>query len=142
MIQILTGVQDTAAALSAEQTRLNVISENIANANTTHGVDGKPYQRQVVVFESALQQAMNSDGSVETPPVQVARIEKDNTPPIKVYEPGNPDADANGMVSTPSINISEEMADMISASRTFEANLAVIKNARSMAMETLSIGKH
>jgi flagellar basal-body rod protein FlgC len=142
MIQILTGVQNTAAALSAEQTRLDVISENIANANTTHGVDGKPYQRQVVVFESALQQAMNSDGTVQMPPIQVARIEKDNSPPIKVYEPGNPDADANGMVSTPNINVSEEMADLISASRTYEANLAVIKNARAMAMETLSIGKH
>jgi flagellar basal-body rod protein FlgC len=142
MIQILTGVQNSAAALSAEQTRLDVISENIANANTTHGPDGKPYQRQVVVFESALQQAMSSDGSVQMPPVQVARIEKDDSPPIKVYEPGNPDADASGMVSTPNINVSEEMADMISASRTFEANLAVIKNARAMAMETLSIGKH
>jgi flagellar basal-body rod protein FlgC len=142
MIQILTGVQNTAAALSAEQTRLDVISENIANANTSHGVDGKPYQRQMVVFESALQQAVNSDGTVQMPPIQVARIEKDNTPPIKVYEPGNPDADANGMVSTPNINVSEEMADLISASRTYEANLAVIKNARAMAMETLSIGKH
>jgi flagellar basal-body rod protein FlgC len=142
MIQILTGIQNTAAALSAEQTRLDVISENIANSNTTHGVDGKPYQRQVVVFESALQQAVNSDGTVQMPAVQVARIEKDNSPPTKVYEPGNPDADANGMVSTPNINISEEMADLISASRTFEANLAVIKNARTMANETLSIGKH
>ncbi|HUA67581.1 MAG TPA: flagellar basal body rod protein FlgC [Candidatus Saccharimonadales bacterium] len=142
MIQILTGVQNTAAALSAEQTRLDVISENIANANTTHGVDGKPYQRQVVVFDTALQQAMSSDGSVQMPAIQVARIEKDDSPPIKVYEPGNPDADASGMVSTPNINISEEMADLISASRTYEANLAVVKNARTMAMETLAIGKH
>jgi flagellar basal-body rod protein FlgC len=142
MIQTLTGVQNTAAALSAEQTRLDVISENIANANTTHGVDGKPYQRQVVVFESALQQAMSSDGSVSMPAIQVARIEKENDPPIKIYNPGSPDADANGMVSTPNININEEMADMISASRTYEANLAVVKNARAMAMETLSIGKH
>lgn len=142
MIQILTGIQNTSAALSAEQTRLDVISENIANANTTHGVDGKPYQRQVVVFESALQQAMSSDGSVQMPPIQVARVEKDNTPPIKIYDPGNPDADANGMVATPNININEEMADLISASRTFEANLAVVKNDRAMASETLSIGKH
>jgi flagellar basal-body rod protein FlgC len=142
MIQVLTGVDNTAAALSAEQTRLDVISENIANANTTHGVDGKPYQRQMVVFESALQQAMSSDGSVPMPSIQVARIEKDNSPPVKVYDPGNPDADAQGMVATPNININEEMADMISASRSYEANLAVIKNARAMAMETLSIGKH
>ncbi|HTR40575.1 MAG TPA: flagellar basal body rod protein FlgC [Pseudomonadales bacterium] len=142
MIQVLTGVQNTSAALSAEQTRLDVISENIANANTTHGVDGKPYQRQVVVFESALQSAMSSDGSVPMPAIEVARIAKDNTPPTEVYEPGNPDADANGMVATPNININEEMADLISASRTFEANLAVVKNARTMAMETLAIGKH
>lgn len=141
MIQILTGVQNTAAALSAEQTRLDVISENIANVNTTHGPDGKPYQRQVVVFESALQQAMSSDGSVSMPAIQVAGIQKDNSPPIKVYEPGNPDADSDGMVSMPNININDEMADLISASRTFEANLAVVKNARAMAMETLAIGK-
>ena len=142
MIQVLTGVQNTSAALSAEQTRLDVISENIANANTTHGVDGKPYQRQVVVFESALQQAMSSDGNVQMPSIQVARIAKDNTPPIQIYDPGNSDADGNGMVSMPNININEEMADMISASRSFEANLAVVKNAHTMAMETLSIGKH
>jgi flagellar basal-body rod protein FlgC len=142
MIQTLTGIQNTAAALSAEQTRLDVISENIANANTTHGVDGKPYQRQVVVFESALQNAMNADGGVQIPAVQVARIEKEDVPPIKIYDPGNPAADESGMVSMPNININEEMADMISASRTYEANLAVAKNARTMAMETLSIGKH
>lgn len=142
MIQTLAGVQNTAAALSAEQTRLDVISENIANANTTHGVDGKPYQRQVVVFESALQQAMSSDGSVSMPAIQVVRVAKEDSPPIQVYDPGNPDADANGMVSTPNININEEMADMISASRTYEANLTVVKNAHTMAMEALSIGKH
>lgn len=141
MINILSGIQSTTAALAAEQTRLDVISENIANANTAHGVDGKPYQRQVVVFESALQQAMNADGTA-APAVQVARIEKDARPPVQVYDPGNPDADANGMVSMPNINIHEEMADLISASRTFEANLAVVKNDRAMALQTLAIGKH
>lgn len=142
MIQLLTGVQSTAAALDAEHTRLDVIAENIANANTTHGPDGKPYQRQVVVFETAMQQAMNTDGSAATPGLQVARIEKDPRAPLQVYDPGNPDANAKGMVAMPNINIHEEMADMISASRTFEANLAVVKNARAMAMQTLAIGKH
>jgi flagellar basal-body rod protein FlgC len=142
MINILSGIQSTTAALDAEQTRLDVISENIANANTSHGVDGKPYQRQVVVFESALQQAMGSDGGSQTPTLRVASIEKDQRPPVQVYDPGNPDADANGMVSQPNINIHEEMADLISASRTFEANLAVVKNSRNMAMQTLAIGKH
>jgi flagellar basal-body rod protein FlgC len=140
MIDILSGVQSTAAALDAERTRLNVISENIANANTTHGPDGKPYQRQVVVFESALQQAMN--GGQAAPTLRVAGIEKDPRPFDSVYEPGNPDADAHGMVATPNVNIQEEMADMISASRSFEANLAVIKNARDMALQVLAIGKH
>ncbi len=142
MIQILSGIQSTTAALQAEQTRLDVISENIANANTAHGVDGKPYQRQVVVFESALQQAMNPDGAASVPTLRVARIEKDLRPAIQIYAPGNPDADAQGMISMPNINIHEEMADLISASRTFEANLAVVKNSRAMALQTLAIGKH
>jgi flagellar basal-body rod protein FlgC len=142
MIQILTGIQNTSAALTAEQTRLDVIAQNIANANTTHGVDGKPYQRQVVVFETALQQAAGGDGSLQMQPIQVAQIAKDPSPPNLIYDPGNPDADAKGMVATPNINIQEEMADLISASRTYEANLAVVKNARSMAMETLAMGKH
>jgi len=139
MIDILSGIQSTAAALDAERTRLDVISENIANADTTHGPDGKPYQRQVVVFESALQQAMNG---VQIPTLRVAGIERDPTPSEMVYEPGNPDADAHGMVAMPNVNVQEEMADMISASRTFDANLAVVKNAREMAEQVLAIGKH
>ena len=142
MVQILSGVQSTTAALEAERTRLDVISENIANAHTTRGLDGKPYQRQVVVFESALQQAMGADKQTQTPTLQVSRIDKDPRPPLMTYEPGHPDADANGMVAMPNINIHEEMADMIAASRAFEANLAVVKNARAMAMATLAIGKH
>ena len=141
MIQLLSGIQNSSAALDAEQTRLDVISQNIANVNTTHGVDGKPYQRQVVVFESALQQAMNSDGNVQMPAMQVAKIEKDNSPPIQIYDPGNPDADSNGLVSMPNVNIQEEMADLISASRSYEANLAAVKNSHAMAMETLAMGK-
>jgi flagellar basal-body rod protein FlgC len=144
MIQILTGIQNTAAALDAEHTRLDVISQNIANAHTTHDVNGQPYQRQVVVFETALKNAMNSDSSTgaNLPAIQVAKIERDTRPPLQVYDPGNPEANAQGMVSMPNVNIHEEMADLISASRTFEANLAVVKNARAMAMQTLSIGRH
>jgi flagellar basal-body rod protein FlgC len=141
MIQPLSGIQNTVAALDAERTRLDVISENIANANTTHGVDGKPYQRKVVVFESALQQALGNNAPA-TAQLRVARIEKDHRAPIELYAPGNPDADARGMVATPNINIHEEMADLINASRAFEANLAVVKNEKAMAMQTLGIGKH
>jgi flagellar basal-body rod protein FlgC len=142
MVQILSGIQSTTAALEAERTRLDIISENIANSHTTRSPDGKPYQRQVVVFESALQQALDGGKQTQTPTLRVARIDKDPRPPIMVYEPGHPDADANGMVAMPNVNLHEEMADMIAASRAFEANLAVIKNSRSMALQTLAIGKH
>jgi flagellar basal-body rod protein FlgC len=139
MVDLLSGIQSTSAALNAERTRMDVISENIANAHTTRGTDGKPYQRKVVVFETALQQALDGSGQISA--LHAARIQKDPRAPIKVHQPGHPDADADGFVSMPNVNINEEMADLISASRTFEANLAVVRNARSMALQTLSIGK-
>src|SRR6186713_980563 len=98
MIHTLTGIDSTASALSAERVRMEVITQNIANANTTRGLNGKPYQRLV-------------------------------------FNPGHPEADAEGMVAMPNVNIHEEMADLIAASRAFEANLAVVKNARSMALQ-------
>jgi flagellar basal-body rod protein FlgC len=143
MIDLLPGINSTSAALNAERIRMDVVSENIANVNTTRGLDGKPYQRQQVVFESVLQAQQNSDALGSAPQtVQIARIEKDPRPPIMVYNPSHPDANAQGMVAMPDISVSEEMVDMIAASRAFEANLAVVKNARAMAMQTLSIGKH
>lgn len=119
---------------------MEVISQNIANLNTTRNVDGRPYQRQHVVFETLLRQ---SGGALAAQPqgVQVSRIEKDARPPRMIYQPGHPDADANGMVAVPDINLHEEMADMIVSSRAFEANLAVVRNARQLALQTLNIGK-
>jgi flagellar basal-body rod protein FlgC len=139
MISFLAGVSASAGALNAERTRLEIISQNIANANTTRGLDGKPYARQSVVFESVLRQS--AGGSQAMPELHVAGIMKDQRPPQLVFNPGHPDADAQGMVAMPNVNIHEEMADMIVASRAFEANLAVIKNARMLAMQALSIGK-
>src|SRR5262245_34063804 len=125
MIQTLAGMNTTASALAAERLRMEVITQNIANANTTRGIDGKPYQRQHVIFESILNQAQ---GSATTPSgVSVARIEKDQRPPRLVFNPGHPDANAEGMLAVPDVNIHEEMADLIVASRAFEANLAVVK---------------
>ncbi|MBI3416278.1 MAG: flagellar basal body rod protein FlgC [Verrucomicrobia bacterium] len=143
MINILTGISNTAAALTAERTRMEVTSQNIANANTTRGLDGKPYQRQHVVFQAHLDSLSAGLAGADTSlsAMDVARVEKDHRPPRLVRMPGHPDADANGMVAVPDINIHEEWADYISASRAFEANLAVVKNARAMAMQTLSIGK-
>jgi len=141
MIDFLPGVKSTTAALTAERIRMDVISQNIANANTTQGPDGKPYQRQEVVFESVLNQQIADPSNVQPQPVQVARIQSDSRPPRMVYSPGHPNADKNGMVAMPNINIHEEMADLITSSRSFEANLAVLKNAQAMALQTLSIGK-
>jgi flagellar basal-body rod protein FlgC len=128
MINCLNGIQNTAAALSAERVRLDAISQNIANINNTRGPDGGPYVRQQVVFENVLGQ-------------QLARLRDDPRPPQLIYNPSHPDADPDGMVAMPNINLHEEMADMIVASRAFEANLAVIHNARQMALQTLAIGK-
>ncbi|HTD66939.1 MAG TPA: flagellar basal body rod protein FlgC [Candidatus Limnocylindria bacterium] len=139
MISFLPGVNASASALEAERARLDVISQNIAHANTTRGLDGKPYQRQTVVFESMLRNA--ADGSIGIPEVRVSGILKDARPPRLIFNPGHPDADREGMVAMPNVNIHEEMADMIVASRAFEANLAVIKNSRMLALQALSIGK-
>jgi flagellar basal-body rod protein FlgC len=142
MINVLTGISSTSSALEAERIRMEVISQNIANANTTRGADGLPYQRQQVVFETLLnQQSGGAFGAAAPTGVQIARIEKDPRPPRLVFDPGHKDADAGGMVALPDINIHEEMADLITAQRAFEANLAVVRNAKAMAMQTLAIGK-
>jgi len=143
MISILTGIDSTASALEAERTRMDIVSQNIANANTTHGVDGKPYQRQEVVFESVLKARQDADAfNSGSQTVQIARIQKDNRPPRMIYNPGSPDADSHGMVAVPDISIPQEMVDMIASSRAYDANIAVVKNAHSIAMQALSIGKH
>jgi flagellar basal-body rod protein FlgC len=143
MIDILPGIASTASALNAERIRLDVISQNIANANTTRAENGQPYQRQQVVFETLLRQQDQAEGPNDLQPrtVQVAHVRTDARPPRLMYNPGHPDANAQGMVAMPDINIHEEMADLISASRSFEANLAVVRTARSMALQTLAIGK-
>ena len=142
MINFITGIESTSAALQAERVRMAVSSQNIANANTTKGVDGLPYQRQSVVFESVLANEELGLGGISPQKVQISRIEKDQNGPRLVYNPGHPDADAaTGMVAMPNVSIHEEMADMIVASRAYEANLAVVRNARAMAVQTLQIGK-
>jgi flagellar basal-body rod protein FlgC len=142
MISLLTGIDSTASALDAERVRMDIISQNIANANTTRGPNGKPYQRQEVVFETVLKAQQDEVAGAGEQTVQVAHIQNDSRPPRLVYNPGHPDADAHGMVAMPDINMQQEMVDMITSSRSYEANLAVVKNARSMAMQALSIGKH
>ena len=143
MIKLLNGIDSTTAALSAEKLRMEIISQNIANAHVTRTEKGGPYQRQQVIFESMLKQKM-STGSSGTNPIQVvrvARVESDKRPPVMVHMPNHPDCNAQGMVAMPDINIHEEMVDLITASRAFEANLAVMKFSRKLATETLAIGR-
>ena len=142
MINLIPGIESTSAALHAERVRMAIASQNIANANTTRGIDGKPYQRQSVVFESVMANSEMALNGVNPQKVQVSRIEKDDRGPRMIYNPTHPDADkTTGMLAMPNINIHEEMADMIVSSRAYEANLAVVRNARSMALQTLNIGK-
>lgn len=144
MLNLVPGVQSTSAALTAERTRLDVIAQNIANSNTTRGLDGKPYLRHQVVFEAALNQAqLGTAAESHLVGPRVSRISKDTTRPLRsVYDPGHPHADrGTGMVQLPNVNIHEEMADLIAAGRTFEANLAVLRTAKQMVTQTFSIGK-
>ena len=139
-INILPGADSAASALQAEKVRMEVISQNIANANTTRTDKGGPYQRQVVRFETIM--ANQFDPYSAKAEVRVAGIETDNRPFKIMHQPGHPDADADGMVRYPNVNVHEEMADLIASSRAMEANLSIIRTARQMAMQTLAIGKN
>ncbi len=141
MIQLLSGIQSTASALDAEHTRFDIVSQNIANAQVTHAADGGPYRRQQVVFESLLTGNTTGSNPGEVQTVKVSRIEKDTRPFREVFDKDHPDADARGMVRYPNVNVHEEMVDLIASSRAFEANLAVVKNARQMAQQAMAIGK-
>jgi len=140
MISIMPGVESAASALHAEKIRMEVIAQNIANANVTKTADGKPYERQVVRFDAILSEKLGVDSEAVPQFVKAASIVGDGRPPKLMFQPGHPDANESGMVAYPNVDVHIEMADMIASSRTYEANLAVIKNARSMALQTLSIG--
>ena len=141
-MELITGVGATGSALNAQKTRLDLIAQNIANAQTTRSADGGPYKRQVVTFEAqrAHRMARGAHGAGATG-VNVATISNDPTPGQKIYDPRHPDADAQGMVTMPNVNVSTEMVDLITASRTYEANLSVVKAARLMAQKTIDIGR-
>ncbi len=139
-MNLITGIDVTASALNAQRTRLDIIAENIANAQTTRTASGRPYQRQMVSFETELLRRAGGDGPA-LQGVQVAGITADPTPGQRVYDPQHPDADAQGVVTMPNVNLAYEMVDLITATRAYEANLAVAKNGREMAQRTLQIGQ-
>jgi flagellar basal-body rod protein FlgC len=139
---LIPALDACASALSAERMRLNVIANNIANAQTTRGVDGQPYRRQQVVFESFLDEAKRSNPAAlehAARGVRVADVVDDTRPMSQIYIPGHPDADDKGMVTMPNVNVIEEMVDMMTAQRSFEANVQVVQVSRQMFGQALSI---
>ncbi|MDF2521733.1 MAG: flagellar basal-body rod protein FlgC [Clostridia bacterium] len=137
----------SASALTAEKLRMDIISKNIANANTTRTANGTPYRRQVVVFQGAgsnvpfSQYLSDASKSMIGNGVKVKGIAEDQTPFKMVYDPGHPDADENGYVKMPNVDVMTEMVNMITASRAYEANVTAINSAKSMAMKALEIGR-
>jgi flagellar basal-body rod protein FlgC len=145
-MDFFTAMEVSASGLAAQRTRMNVASSNLANVNTTRGADGGPYRRRDVVLSS---QAIGGDlaghraggfgDAVRA--VAVEAIVEDQEPPQMEYDPGHPDADANGYVSLPNINVVEEMVDMITASRAYEAGISALTTAVSLAERALGIGR-
>lgn len=132
----LGGLGIAASGLSAQRARLDVIAVNIANAETTRGVDGTPYRRKTVELEEAgfpaLLEGRSPDGQDGAGGVRVRGVVEDPTEGPLVYDPGHPDADGNGYVRMPNVNITDEMVDMMDARRLFEANASVFQAMKSM----------
>lgn len=136
----------SASALTAGRTRMNLISSNLANANATRTPEGGPYKRKDAVFAATpVQNPFNRvlDGATaqQVRKVEVSEIVEDKNPPRLQYDPSHPDANPQGYVAMPNVNVVEEMTDMISATRSYEANVTAVQAAKSMAMKTLEIGK-
>lgn len=146
------GMNITASALSAQRLRMDVVSSNMANAETTRGefVNGEwqPYQRKMVEFapksanfSSFLHQALKTNGSNAGDGVKVRRIKEDETPFKMIYDPTHADANEDGYVAMPNVDPLREMVDLMSATRSYEANVTVFNANKSMMMKALEIGK-
>ena len=147
-MNLFNGFNTSASALTANRLRMDVVSSNIANAETTRSelVDGEwqPYKRKVVElqensFESKLQAAMGKGES--TTGVKVSTIKEDESPNKLVYNPTHPDANEEGYVEMPNVDMVKEMVDMMSASRSYEANVTALNATKSMYMKALELGK-
>ncbi|MDL2274884.1 flagellar basal body rod protein FlgC [Desulfosarcina sp. OttesenSCG-928-G10] len=143
-MNFLDSLSISASGLSAQRVRMNLISSNLANINTTRTETGEPYKRKDAVFEAVRTDDFRSVLGEETRvagSVQVAGIVEDQRPFIEKYDPGHPDADENGYIQLPNVNMVEEMVNMISASRSFEANATAIRNTKDMVGVALEIGR-
>jgi flagellar basal-body rod protein FlgC len=158
-VSFFDAISIAASGLTAERVRMDVTSENLANADTTQGANGQPYQRQEVVlqqvgggFGAALSGAIgnagaagNGSGITSSGPVaggvQVAGIVGDSTPDQLVYDPGNPAANAQGYVKMPNVNPVNEMVDMIDESRSYQSDVTAMSTAKTMYEKTLDLLK-
>jgi flagellar basal-body rod protein FlgC len=142
----------SASALTAQRLRMDVVSSNIANAESTRGtfVNGKwePYQRKMVMmepreksFNQVLQGAMEKQSQSQLQGVRVSGIVNDKTPFKMVFDPSNPDANADGYVMMPNVDLSKEMIDLLAASRAYEANVTSFNTGKSMMLKALEIGR-
>ena len=131
-----------ASALSAERTRIEVAVSNIANAESTRGPDGQPYRRRDVVLSQNPVTSFDSVlGDASATGVQVTEIVQDQSPYRRRYEPSHPDADPEGFVSLPNVDVSAEMVDMLGAARAYQANLAAIGLIKDMVAKALELGR-
>ena len=145
---LMQSMRISASALLAQRLRMDVVANNVANLNTSRTVDGGPYRRQSVVFAEQgrevpfrdfLQRESGEPGRGGG--VQVTEIREDNTPPRRVYDPQHPDADEEGYVLLPDINVVTELTDLVSARRAYEASVTVLNATKSMALRALEIGR-
>jgi flagellar basal-body rod protein FlgC len=139
---LIPAIGISASGLDAQNRRMEVIANNVANANSTRGQDGRVFRRKEVIFAAKMQEAMgiSATGSTKSG-VKVDSIVEDDGALKRIYKPGHPDADADGFVLMPNVEPIEEMIDMMNATRAYEANLAAIKAAKSMASQALQIGR-
>lgn len=145
-MSLLDALRTSASGLSAQRLRMNLISNNLANIETTKTPQGGPYRRKDAVFESNPQysefnEVLSNRLGPQSIEVQVTQIRDDNRPPIQKYDPGHPDADEDGYLYMPNINIVEEMVNMMSATRSYEANVTAIRSTKEMASNAIEIGR-
>ena len=139
MLGVFSAMEVAASGLSAERVRMNTIASNLANARTTRTEKGGPYRRLDPVFEAV---PLRREGAVQGVSLaRVRRITQDTRDPMRVYEPGHPDADASGYLQVPNVNVVEEMVNMITASRAYEAGITSIDSIKAMAHTAISIGR-
>lgn len=130
----------SSSGLSAQRVRMNTIANNLANVNTTRTPEGGPFKREEVVFASVYKNEIE-DGETRGKGVKVVEVQQDKGSPIMVYQPSHPDADENGYVAYPDINPVEEMVNMVSASKSFEANVTCVMASKAMINSAIDIIK-